>query len=318
MEETAYLQRHQQFVSMIEDYEQKLKSLQAKIAAARSNIAGFNDRLVGAREVEEMRRKLESLGVGSHLNTLAATDTRQQIETQLKEAQHSLEGAEKDFASMIAERDAARHQWYVDTQTLEAQQERQMSDMQSQATKNQLRSDRVTLTAAEDSVVLSVARVSPGTVLQSGVELMTTVPVNAKLQVSAPVDGANAGFVQVGDKVTIKFATLPYFRYGYAEGHVQRISSDSFTDPTGGQTNPTTQTPTISSQAPQNLGTAPVYYYHASISIDQLQLKNPPESFRVMPGMPIEADILVGKRSIMDYFFERYMPFMSQGMREPT
>jgi HlyD family secretion protein len=37
-----------------------------------------------------------------------------------------------------------------------------------------------------------------------------------------------------------------------------------------------------------------------------------------MPGMPIEADILVGQRSIMDYMFDRYLPFLAQGMREPT
>jgi HlyD family secretion protein len=206
----------------------------------------------------------------------------------------------------------------VDTQTQESQQERLLSDMQGQATKNVLRSDLVTLKAEADSIVLSVARVAPGTVLQSGVELMTTVPVDAKLQVSAPIDGADAGFVAVGDKVAIKFDTLPYFRYGYAEGHIERLSSDSFVDPTSGQTNPTSQSPTISTQAPQNIGTAPVYYYHASISIDRLQLKHPPESFRIMPGMPIEADILVGQRSIMDYMFDRYLPFLAQGMREPT
>jgi hemolysin D len=318
MEEQAYLQRKTQLMLTMQDYDERIKSLQAKVDQAKNDIAGYGRRLEVATKVEGIRKDLEKYQVGSTLNTLTAKDQREEMQRAVIDAQAQLDGAQKDLASMIAQRDAAKHQWYVDTQTQESQQERLLSDMQGQATKNVLRSDLVTLKAEADSIVLSVARVAPGTVLQSGVELMTTVPVDAKLQVSAPIDGADAGFVAVGDKVAIKFDTLPYFRYGYAEGHIERLSSDSFVDPTSGQTNPTSQSPTISTQAPQNIGTVPVYYYHASISIDRLQLKHPPESFRIMPGMPIEADILVGQRSIMDYMFDRYLPFLAQGMREPT
>ncbi len=318
LEELAYLQRHQQFVTQVAQYNAQMQSLQAKVDTATHDIKFFTQRQIGLRKVEEMRKELEKGGVGSVLNTLAAIDARIQVDQQLADAGSALEGATKDLAAQQAQRDAWIHQWYGDAQQLESQQERALSDMLSQANTNTLRNNLTTLRAEVDSIVLSVARVAPGAVLQSGVELMTTVPVDAKLEVSAPIDGADAGFVSVGDKVAIKFDTLPYFRYGYAEGHVEKISNDSFVDPTSGQNNPTTQTPTISTQAPQNLGTAPVYYYHASISIDRLQLKHPPESFHIMPGMPIEADIRVGERSIMQYMFDRILPFFSQGMREPT
>jgi HlyD family secretion protein len=318
MEEQAYLQRKTQLLLTMRDYDQRIESLKAKVNQAASDVEGYSLRLADARKVEGIRKDLEKYQVGSALNTLSAKDQREEMERSLNGAKAALEGAQKDLASMVAQRDAAKHQWYVDTQNQEQQQERLLSDMRAQATKNTLRSDLITVKAQADSIVLSVARVAPGTVLQSGVELMTLVPVDAKLQVSAPIDGADAGFVSVGDKVAIKFDTLPYFRYGYAEGHIERISSDSFTDPTSGQSNPTTQQPTISTQAPQNLGTAPVYYYHVSISIDRLQLKHPPESFHIMPGMPIEADILVGRRTVMDYMFDRYLPFLAQGLREPT
>jgi len=318
MEELAYIQRHQQFIYSMEDYSQKIKSLEAKVALAKNDIDGYGRRLVGQRAVEEMRKDLEKFQVGSRLNTLQAIDSREQIEQALADAHAALDGAEKDLASMTAERDGWKHQWYVDTQTLESQQERLLSDMQGQATKNTLRSDLVTLRADQDSIVLSVSRVSAGAVLQSGVQLMTTVPVDSKLEVSAPVDGADAGFITAGDEVAIKFDTLPYFRYGYAIGHIMKISGDSFIDPTSGQSNPTGQQPSISTQSPQTLGTAPVYYYHATISIDRMQLRHPPASFHIMPGMPIEADIRVGQRSIMAYMFDRWLPFLATGMREPT
>jgi HlyD family secretion protein len=318
LEELAYLQRHQQLSFAMEDYNQKINSLQAKVNAAKGDVDSFNKRLVGLKEVESMRKELEKFQVGSKLNTLAAVDQRQQVQGQLEDAKNALDGANRDLASMMAERDAYKHQWYVDTQTLEGTQERSLSDMSAQASKNQLRANLVRMTAPEDSVVLSVARVAPGTVLQSGTQLMTTVPVDAPLQVVSPIDGSDIGFVSVGNKVAIKFDTLPYFRYGYATGHVVKLSNDSFTDPTAGDGNPTGQQPTISPQSPGNTGTAPVYYYRATIAIDKLELRHTPPSFRLMPGMPLTADIRVGQRTIIQYIFDKFVPFLSRGMREPT
>lgn len=318
LEEIAYIQRRQQFTTQVAQYDAQVKSLQAKVDQAKHDIQFNKERLDGLEKVEDMRKDLEKFQVGSRLNTLAAIDQRLQVQQLLADAQTQLEGAQKDLAAQEAQRDAWIHQWYGDTQQLEAQQERQLSDMASQAGKNTLRAQLTTLRAETDSIVLSVARVAPGTVLQSGVQLMTTVPVDAKLEVTAPVDGANAGFVTIGDEVAIKFDTLPYFRYGYAVGHVVKMSSDSFIDPTSGQSNPTSQQPAISTQSPQNLGTAPVYYYQATISIDRLELKHPPASFRIMPGMPIEADIRIGQRPVFTYMFDRILPFLAKGMREPT
>ena len=190
--------------------------------------------------------------------------------------------------------------------------------MSGQAAKNGLRRKLIDMRAQTDSIVLSVSRVAPGTVLQSGVELMTTVPVDAPLEVVAMIDGGNSGFVKQDDPVSIKFDTLPYFRYGYATGHVVRVSADSFTDPAQGQSNPQSTAPNIASNSPQNNGTAPVYFYRAFVAIDQLKLRNPPESFRLKPGMPLQVDIKVGQRTILQYMFDKMLPFLAGGAQEPT
>ena len=318
LEELAYLQRHQQFVFTVEGYNQQIKSLQAKIDLAKGDVVGYARRLAGLRSIEDMRKDLERMQVGSRLNTLQAIDQRLQIEQSLEDARHTYDGATKDIAYQTAQRDSWIHQWYADTQTLEATQERTLSDMQAQATKNTLRNNLVEMRAEADSIVLSVSRVSPGTVMQSGAQLMTTVPVDSPLEVVALIDGSDAGFVKPGDVASIKFDTLPYFRYGYAIGHVNKISDDSFTDPTLGQSNAQSVQPTISTQAPQNTGTAPIYYYRAFVTIDRMDLRHPPESFRLTPGMPLEVDIRVGERTILQYMFDKIVPFLAEGMREPT
>ena len=68
--------------------------------------------------------------------------------------------------------------------------------------------------------VLTKAKVSVGSVLQSGDQFLTLVPLNAPLEVDAMVAGNDAGFVHVGNKVAIKFDTFPFTHYGEAKGTV--------------------------------------------------------------------------------------------------
>lgn len=318
LEELAYLQRHQQFTFTVQDYNEKIASLEAKVKLAQADVASLTLQLGKLQSVENIRKQLERMQVGSKLNTYQAELDRETGAQKLADAQQALVGAKRDLASMVAERDGWEHQWYADTQTQESQQERLLSDMKSQVAKNELRRKLINMRAETDSVVLNVSRVAPGTVLQSGVQLMTTVPIDSPLQVVAMIDGGNSGFVKPGDVVTIKFDTLPYFRYGYATGHVTRVSADSFTDPTEGQTNPTMTAPNISSTSPQNSGMAPVYYYRAFISIDRLKLRHTPESFHLKPGMPLQVDIKVGQRTVLQYLLDKTIPFLSGGAQEPT
>ncbi|KAA5608401.1 HlyD family type I secretion periplasmic adaptor subunit, partial [Rhodovastum atsumiense] len=51
--------------------------------------------------------------------------------------------------------------------------------------------------------------------------------------------------------------------------------------------------------------------------IDAVQLHDLPEGARIVPGMPVTADIRVGKRTIIGYLMSRFIPAASEGMREP-
>jgi HlyD family secretion protein len=58
-------------------------------------------------------------------------------------------------------------------------------------------------------------------------------------------------------------------------------------------------------------------YYRARIAIDRVELHGTPPDFHLMPGMPVTADIKVGKRTVMQYLLGRALPIASEGMREP-
>ena len=95
------------------------------------------------------------------------------------------------------------------------------------------------------------------------------------------------------------------------------VSADSFL--TGSASSSTTGTPSGGAGNSIFTGANPTtpYFYDVRVSLDRLALKNVPRDFRVIPGMPVEVDIKVGDRTIWDYFVERLMPIMYEGMREP-
>jgi hemolysin D len=183
-----------------------------------------------------------------------------------------------------------------------------MSDARELLNKAKLRRQLVELHSEFDAIVQSVAKVSVGSVLQSGQPFLTLVPADTPLEIETNIFGRDNGFVHVGDPVAIKFDTFPYSQYGMAEGTVRIVSPDSFTAQSEAR-NPTTALPV------QTTNMDP--FYRARIGIDRLALHDVPAGFRLIPGMPVTADIKVGKRTVLGYLMGLVLPVAHEGMREP-
>jgi hemolysin D len=278
------------------------------IARANSDLTGYRSRLEVATSVEAMRRELEHLQVGSKLNTLSAADNRAEMDRNMHYAEETANSAQRDLQAMVAERDGYVQGWHADISDKLSDATGKLSDARESLNKAQLHRQMVELRADRDATVLTVAKVSVGSVLTPGQQFITLVPADAPLEVEANIDGRDDGFVHVGDNVAVKFDTFPYHQYGLAYGAVRIISADSFT-PQDEQRNPTGMVPVSSSN------NSP--YYRARVAIDRVALHDTPEGFRIMPGMPVTADIKVGKRTVLTYLLGRVLPVATEAMREP-
>ena len=314
MQEMMFQQRQDQLHFHMQNYAEKIASLKSKVDQAEAAVESARTRLPGLQSVEAKRRELERLKVGSQLNTLAAADATLQMKAQLADAQNARAAAQRDLLAMTAEAQDYVHQNRAETYQQLTTQERLLSDMGGQATKNQLRHELVELRAQQDAIVLSVARVSPGTVMQGGDELIRLVPIDSPLEIVASIPASESGFVHVGDNVSIKFNTLPYQHYGMAKGTVVTVSPDSFRQP---NQQDQVSRPDIASTSAGNSPNGNEVYYRARISISELQLRNLPPGFRLVPGMPTTDDVEVGKRSVLTYMLSRVIPVATEGMREP-
>lgn len=314
LESAIFAQRQSEYNYKLEGYRQKADSLTAQIAKARSDIVGYQDRLNVAINLEKMRNELDRLGVGSKLNTLQAQDTRAEMQRNLDSVIQTANGAQRDLAALIAERDGYMQSWHADIAEKLAEATSKLSDARESFNKAQLKRQLVELRADRDATVLTIAKgVSPGAVLSAGQQLISLVPANAPLEIEANIPGSEDGYVHVGDSVAIKFDTFPYTQYGMAKGVVRIISPDSF-NAQDEQRNPSGSVPV---PMPGTPGAASGVWYRARITLDEINLHNTPEGFHLVPGMPVNADVLVGKRTVMAYFLSRVVPLASEGMREP-
>jgi hemolysin D len=222
----AYDQLQAQYSYGVKNFDQQIVGLEATLAKAQADINQYGKRLAISSNVEQMRDQLQQMQVGSQLDTLAAADNRLGMAGSLADAQSAAKQAIGSIASTVAQRGAFIQQWFS-TLSLQLQQaQNSLATAQQSLTKDAKVHQLVELRADQDAMVLNLAHVSPGSVLQSGQQFISLVPRNAPLQAEIVINGTESGYVGVGNPVKVKLQSLPYMIYGSVKGHISWVSAD--------------------------------------------------------------------------------------------
>ncbi|HLJ21469.1 MAG TPA: HlyD family type I secretion periplasmic adaptor subunit [Stellaceae bacterium] len=306
LQASIFKQQTSEYKATLQNYDQKINQLQTQIAGDTAQAARYRQRLGIATTVEGMRQKLEDLQLSSKLTTLSAMDARLTMATSLAQAESDANQGSRKLAAEQAERETFIQHWNGQNSRDFAETRGKLVQAQQNYAKANLHNQLVVLTAPRDAVVLSVQKISVGSVVTSAEPLIELVPLDAPLSVEADISGIDSGYVHSGDEVKIKFDTLPFLQYGGARGMVRTISADSFspeaTSLEGGSMLP---------NRPRTL------YYRGEISLEELMLHDTPPGFRLMPGMPLTADVKVGTRSVLAYFISKILPVAYDSLHEP-
>ena len=244
-----------------------------------------------------MRASLAASQVGSRLNLLTATDQRLEVLRNLDFDRNGLAESEHQLASTIANRDAFVEQWngQVSQELVTARNTRDTTRQQlAKAAKHK---DLVHLEAPEDAVVLKLAKLSVGSVLKEADPFISLAPLKSPVEAEIHISARDIGFVRAGDSSTVKLDAFNFVEHGTASGHVRWISEGAFTqDDTGNAVEP---------------------YYKARVALTEVKLNGVPDSFRLVPGMTLTADINVGSRSVFMYVLKGVIRTANEAMREP-
>lgn len=165
----------------------------------------------------------------------------------------------------------------------------------------------VSLRAPQRGIVLNMAQLSVGSILQQAEPFITLVPINSKIEVEVNVKSKDIARIRVADPVRIKLDAFPFQRHDTLQGEIRVISEDAFQQNNFPKAEANTKT----------AGDEESAFYRARVRLLTKKLRNVPEGFRLMPGMNVRAEIKVGKRRVISYFLYPVIRALDESLREP-
>jgi hemolysin D len=303
LQASIWEKRQAEFKSDLADFDARIRNIGAQIAQSQADMSHYQNRLTLADNVEKLYEPLLAKGYVTKLQFMQAADERTEMGRLLSDAQSQIAASEQSLSSLKAQREAFIQKWHSDIGTELVNVHNDLDLTRENLSKAQKLSDLSTLNAPADAVVLSVGRVSSGSVAgggtpsQSQEPLFTLVPLDAVVEADVRVNAEDIGFIKAGDPVRLKLDAYRFMQHGTAAGVIKAISEGSFT------------------VDDNNVPVAP--YFKVRVGIKDVSLRNVPADFRLIPGMTLTGDIMVGKRTILSYVVEGAVRTGSEGMREP-
>ncbi len=146
-----------------------------------------------------MRSTLAESGSGSKLNLYLSQDNRLELLRQIDNTHNTLLEAQHQLESLKADRNAFTEQWNAQLSQDLVTTRNNLDTARSQYDKAVKHQDLVRWTAAEPSVVLTLAKLSVGSVLKPGDPFITLMPLKTRLEAEIQILSRDVGFVRPND-----------------------------------------------------------------------------------------------------------------------
>lgn len=153
--------------------------------------------------------------------------------------------------------------------------------------------ERTVITAPVSGTVVELRFHTVGGVIGPGDPILDIVPEEEDLLIDARISPTDIDAVRPGQTARIHFSAYAQRNQPQITGTVRQISADSLVDDQNGER-----------------------YYLARVRVDRDQLAELAPEIEIIPGMPAEALIVTGERTVLDYLLEPLEETLRRGLRE--
>ncbi|EDP8718612.1 HlyD family efflux transporter periplasmic adaptor subunit [Salmonella enterica subsp. enterica] len=150
--------------------------------------------------------------------------------------------------------------------------------------------ENFTLTSPVSGTVAAVL-VRQGQSVRASEPVMTLVPDNARLQIELYATSQNAGFIQPGQRVALRFAAFPYQKFGVQYGTIREISRTTLTPSDLLSVSPVTWK--------ENEG-----HYRVIVEPENTFILAYGKQEPLRPGMTLEGDVSLDTRHLWEWLTE--------------
>lgn len=277
----SYLKR---VSTLFETQQFKIAQQQSQLEELNARLTSYKNQLEIVNQQLQINEKLMASGLDNKYEELSLRKEQQeliggiqQVKANINTVKQILEQEKSQFSNLQAS----------ESQELKLQLEEstnELVEMEEQVLKYQDRSARSTVTAPIDGIVLKMNVFTEGAVVNPGGVILNIVPIDDPLVVETKLEVGDVGLVKVGQKVLLSLVSSTARNFSPIEGEVTYISADKVTNQDG------------------------IPYYIVRIKPLALEFERSGSSFPLLPGVRIQASILVGYRTVLDYIFS---PFLS-------
>jgi membrane fusion protein len=267
---------------------QQREQLRTRIADLRKEIAQ-NDveirlqqtRVASAREDFQRMQQLVKDGFVS--DTALAQKRNEHLDQQVKleTLRRTRAGLERELRSAETEMPTIDTRARQDIDALSRQKSELQQNMVQEETK------RETIIRAPIAGVVTNIAVARGAAVAESEPIALLLPRGSGLQAQLLVPTRAIGFVQPGNDVVLRYEAFPFQRFGQYHGKVEAISRTVWS---------------AGEKVGSMIAKEPVY--RIDVKLERLSVTAGNQEFALRPGMLVNADILLERRTVFEWVFE--------------
>ena len=155
------------------------------------------------------------------------------------------------------------------------------------------RVERTTVRSPVNGVINRLNYVTADAYVSTGDVLLEIVPTGSDLIVETRINPKDIGEIVIGQEVKISLTAYDPSRFGRIDGQIESISADALSDPQTGE-----------------------QYYNADVSIGGTLYEDDGAEVTILPGMVASIDVLSGKRTILEYFWQPIAKTKDRALRD--
>lgn len=274
-------------------FEEQIMQKREEIRAAQNQQRSAEEQLKLVSEEVGMREQLYNSGYSSKVDFYAVRRQRAAVEAELSR----LKGQEATAAKALEElakrigdldnnirQDTLGELGTVSTELVQV--EESMSRLHD-------RVNRLEIVSPAKGFVQNLKAKTVGAVVPAGGMLMEIVPVDDELLVETRISTRDVGHLHSGQKVIIKVASYDFVRFGSVEGTLRDISATTYVDEKDNQP-----------------------YYKGWVLLEHPYVGKHEGQNRILPGMTVQADIITGDKTLLQYLLKPLQASFSQAFRE--
>jgi HlyD family type I secretion membrane fusion protein len=292
--ERATLQaRRQALADQVTVLERRIAQAQTDLGAYEGNLVSTDRQLKLIDEEIETVKELLVKGLDRKPRLLALQRARAELEAQRTTALSSSARTRELINATHAELASTRSRYAEEVATglVEAQANANQLQAQVRAARDQLQ--RMAIQAPTAGTVVNLQLHSVGGVIRAGEPILDIVPRDEPLVVEARVSPSDIDVVHPGLAADVHLLAYHSRHMPRIQGEVRKVSADRLVDEKTGQP-----------------------YYSAQIVVDTAVLHERAPEVALTAGMPAEALILTGERTLLEYLIEPVRLSFRRALRE--